>query len=171
MYYDEYVQARAEGWTPGAMRRLLEDHQIAVAEIDGRMSWLPDDRDNPAAADFVEAAVELGARSLTVLEATGRRVGIDIPFEVAAEAFAAVCDRARDSNVLAHIEYFPFSGIPDLATAYGVASLGTNLESLLGAMKLSHSSGTAKAAAAGAAVTTSVATPVATPNDKTRLRG
>jgi GGDEF domain-containing protein len=55
--------------------------------------------------------------------------------------------------------------------AYGVASLGTNLESLLGAMKLSHSSETAKAAAAGAAVTTSVATPAATPNGKTRLRG
>ena len=38
----------------------------------------------------------------------------------AASAFASLCDRAADHDLLAHIEYFPQSGIPDLTTAYEI---------------------------------------------------
>ena len=84
------------------------------------MSWLPEDDTAPTCAEFVSVAGALGARSITVLEVDGRRVGDAIPFDAAAGAFTAVCDRAADHDLLAHIEYFPFSGMPDLATAYEV---------------------------------------------------
>jgi len=120
IYYDEYLSACAAGWTDAGLRALLDDHDVAVAEVDGRMSWLPGDTRTPTVDQFVAAAGALGARSITVLEYRGHRVGDVIPFDVAADAFAAVCDRAAEHNLLAHIEYFPMSGIPDLRTAYEV---------------------------------------------------
>ncbi len=121
LYYDEYAIARAEGWSDADMRALLDDSGVAVAEIDGRMDWLPGDQGAPGVADFVAAAGALGARSITVLEARGRRVGTDVPLDVAVQAFAAVCDRAADQDLLVHLEYFPWSGIADFAAAYEIA--------------------------------------------------
>jgi sugar phosphate isomerase/epimerase len=120
IYYDEYLSAQAAGWSDADLRALLADHGIAIAELDGRMDWLPGDTRGPTPAEFIAAAATLGARSITVLEWRGRRIGEIIPFEIAADAFSAVCDRAADHNLLAHIEYFPLSGIPDLGTAYEV---------------------------------------------------
>ncbi len=88
LYYDEYAIARAEGWTDADMRALLDDNGVAVAEIDGRMDWLPDDWGAPSVADFLTAAAALGARSITVLETRGRRVGTDIPLDVVVERSA-----------------------------------------------------------------------------------
>ena len=121
LYFDEYAIARAEGWSDADMRALLDDNGVAVAEIDGRMDWLPGDQGAPGVADFVAAAAALGARSITVLEARGRRVGTDIPLDVAVRAFAAVCDRAADHDLLVHVEYFPWSGIADFAAACEIA--------------------------------------------------
>ena len=122
LYYDEYAIARAEGWTDADMRALLDDNGVAVAEIDGRMDWLPDDWGAPSVADFVSAAAALGARSITVLETRGRSVGTDIPLDVVVRAFSALCDRAADHGVLVHLEYFPWSGIASFATAHEIAT-------------------------------------------------
>jgi sugar phosphate isomerase/epimerase len=121
LYYDEYAIARAEGWSDADLRALLDDNGVAVAEIDGRMDWLPGDHGAPGVADFVAAAGALEARSMTVLEVHGRSIGTDVPLDVAAEAFAAVCDRAADHDVLVHLEYFPWSGIPDFSVAHDIA--------------------------------------------------
>ena len=90
IYYDEYLSARAAGWSDADLRALLDDHDMAVAELDGRMSWLPGDTRGPTADGFIAAAASLGARSVTVLEWRGRRIGDLIPFEIAADSFAAV---------------------------------------------------------------------------------
>ncbi len=121
LYYDEYAIARAEGWSDADMRALLDDNGVAVAEIDGRMDWLPGDWGAPSVADFVAAAAALGARSITVLETRGRRVGTDLPLAVAVQAFAALCDRAADHSLLVHLEYFPWSGIAAFAIAHEIA--------------------------------------------------
>jgi sugar phosphate isomerase/epimerase len=121
LYYNEYAIARAEGWSDADMRGLLDDNGVAVAELDGRMDWLPGDWGAPSAADFVAAAAALGARSITVLETRGRRVGTDVPLDVVVRAFAALCDRAADHGLLAHLEYFPWSGIDTFATAHEIA--------------------------------------------------
>ncbi len=121
LYYDEYAIARAQGWSDADMRALLDDNGVAVAEIDGRMDWLPGDSGAPSVSDFVDAAAALGARSITVLETRGRRVGTDVPLDVVIRAFAALCDRAADLDLLAHLEYFPWSGIAAFATAHEIA--------------------------------------------------
>jgi sugar phosphate isomerase/epimerase len=121
LYFDEYRAACADGWSDADLCALLDDHGVAVAELDGVMRWLPDDERGPSAAEYVDVAAALGARSITVLEARGRRVGDEIPLEVAAGAFAAVCDRAAVAGLITHLEYFPMSGIPDSRVASAVA--------------------------------------------------
>jgi sugar phosphate isomerase/epimerase len=120
LYYDEYAVARASGWSDRDLRAHLDDNGLAVAELDGRMNWLPGDTGAPPMTAFVDAAAALGARSVTVIETLGRRVGREIPYDVAAEAFASVCDRAAARGLLVHVEYFPWSGVPDARTAYEI---------------------------------------------------
>jgi sugar phosphate isomerase/epimerase len=120
LYYDEYRTARSSGWSDLDLRTFLDDHGVAIAELDGRMDWLPGDTGAPSSGDFIAAAASLGARSITVLEVEGRNVGESLPFGDVASAFAAVCDCAADHDLLAHIEYFPRSGIADLRTAYEI---------------------------------------------------
>ena len=120
LYYVEYRAARSSGWSDLDLRTFMDDHGIAVAELDGRMDWLPGDSGAPSCAEFVAAAASLGARSITVLEVRGRRVGDALTLGDAASAFASLCDRAADHDLLAHIEYFPQSGVPDLTAAYEI---------------------------------------------------
>src|SRR5450631_4765765 len=93
LYWSDYQQARSDGWTDAALRTLLDDHGMAMAELDGHMDWLPSPvaAEVPSVAHFLGAAGALGARSVTALEVAGRRVGADIAFEAAAEAFARLC--------------------------------------------------------------------------------
>jgi sugar phosphate isomerase/epimerase len=119
-YFDEYVAALAAGWDEAGLRALFGEQRIAVAELDGAMRWLPGDTAGPPAEEFVAAAVAVGARSLTVIEVSGRDVGGACSFAEVAAAFGAVCDLAAPHGLLVHLEYFPFSGIADLATAYEV---------------------------------------------------
>jgi sugar phosphate isomerase/epimerase len=120
LYFEEYRTARSSGWSDLDLRTFMDDHGITVAELDGRMDWLPGDTGAASAGEFVAAAASLGARSITVLEVRGRRVGDTLALRDVASAFASVCDRAADQDLLAHIEYFPQSGIPDLGTAYEI---------------------------------------------------
>ena len=121
LYFDEYRAARDAGWSDAQLRTLLDDHGVAVAELDGVMRWLPGDRRGPAAAEFVDAAGAIAARSITALETEGRQVGVAIPLDVAGAAFATLCDRASGASLLVHVEYFPVSGIPDSRTAAAIA--------------------------------------------------
>jgi sugar phosphate isomerase/epimerase len=113
VYHREYVAARESGWTDRAILDLLDGEGIAVAELDGAMRWLPSERHGPTVDEFVDVAALLGARSITVIETTGRAAS--------AEGFAAVCDRAAEAGLLVHLEYFPTSGVADSTTAAALA--------------------------------------------------
>jgi sugar phosphate isomerase/epimerase len=121
LYLDDYDAARADGWSDAGMRTLLDDHGLAVAELDGHMGWLAPSSSVPTVSRFLGAAAALGARSVTALEVAGQAVHPP----AAAPAFAALCDRAAGAGLLVHIEYFPWSGIADIATAYEVARLAS----------------------------------------------
>ncbi len=129
VYFDDYVAVCDDGWTDVALRALLDDHEVAVAELDGAMRWLPGDTRGPSAEAFLDAAAALGARSCTVIEVDGRSIGEEagdqtgdaLPFGFVVEAFAAVCDLAASRDLLLHLEYFPVSGICDLATVDAIA--------------------------------------------------
>jgi sugar phosphate isomerase/epimerase len=125
----DYWAARREGFSDGDIRAILADHGLCVAEIDPAWWWPPgvDLVSIPAEADseeifrYAEAEVfriaeAVGARSLNAVDVFGGDWGID----QAAETFAALCDRAAGQGLLVHIEFLPWSRIPNLATAWEI---------------------------------------------------
>jgi sugar phosphate isomerase/epimerase len=122
-YLHEVQAALESGWTLASLRALLDDLDLGVAEIDGRVDWVPGlPPERGTSVEFaIEVAAGLRARSITAIETSGQPVGNGLDFDSVVQGFAALCDRAVAHGVLVHIEYFPFSGIPDLSTAVAVA--------------------------------------------------
>ena len=129
----DYRAARDDGLSAADMRAMLADNGLAIGELDGVSSWLPAGPGVAAAAMaereaaglvipervFWEVADELGGRSLNVFELFGDAVDT----EVAAEAFAGLCDRAGEHGLLVHIEPLPWSGIGDVHAAAAITRL------------------------------------------------
>ena len=128
----DYTAARAEGHTDTDMRTLLHDHGLAVAELDPAWWWLPGAREIGASlagpadtedvfaydeADLFRIADVLGARSLNAVDVFGG----DWDLDAAAEAFAGVCERAGEHGLLVHLEFLPWSRVPDVNTAWEIA--------------------------------------------------
>jgi sugar phosphate isomerase/epimerase len=125
MWESDYLGARAEGLTDADLRGALADHGIEIAELDALTRWLPgEDGAVPSEwttsfeeKDFYAVADAVGARSINVVDLGPRRV---ISVDDAAEAFAGVCDRAREHGLLVHIEFLPWSSIPDIESAWAI---------------------------------------------------
>jgi len=125
----DYWRARDdEGLSDADIRALLGDHGLAVAELDGVWSWTPGaDRTfspehDPAEFfrykedDLYRITDALGARSLNAVDVFGGEWGVD----AAADAFAALCDRAAEHGLLVHLEFLPWSKIPDAASCWAI---------------------------------------------------
>jgi len=124
LWPDDYKRARAAGTTDADLRAMLDHHGLAVAELDHVSRWLPgvDGALPPvghALDDLLAIADAVGGRSVNVVELFGQRA----PVEVAAAAFAGLCDRAAGHGLLVHLEFLPWSAIPDLATAWEIVRL------------------------------------------------
>ena len=128
----DYWGAREEGFDDADIRSLLHDYGLSVAELDPAWWWLPgaDAVTIPVEADTEEVfryderelfriADAVGARSLNAVDVFGGAWSTDD----AAEAFAGLCDRAAEHGLLVHIEFLPWSRIPDLATAWDIVRL------------------------------------------------
>jgi sugar phosphate isomerase/epimerase len=122
----DYGRARGEGLDDAGIRSLLADHGLAIAELDLAWWWLPGASDVhiPARLDTEELfaydeaqlfriADAVGARSLNAIDVFGG----DWTIDEAAAAFAGLCDRAAEHGLLVHIEFLPWSRIPNAATA------------------------------------------------------
>ncbi len=125
LFVTDHARARAEGLDDADLRAILADHGLAVAEVDPLLDWVPGTAapaglDAAGAAflahgeqDFFALAEAVGARSINaalVCEAPPPRGAI-------VEAFAGLCDRAAERGLLVHLEFLPWTGIPDLAAA------------------------------------------------------
>jgi sugar phosphate isomerase/epimerase len=108
------ISVYAREYEPGLASR-LRGLGLRVAEVDGATSWLPG-RPGIAFERAVEIAAELDARSITVLETTGKTPDP----AVAAEHFARACELAATAGVDVDIEPFAWSG---LATVDAVAQI------------------------------------------------
>ena len=119
LWPSDVARAQREGLAPGDVKRLIADHGLAVADLDALLVWLPGEQyppGLPGEAEFYAIADAIGGRSLNVAQGFGASVDLDR----AAEALAGVCDRAREHGLLVTLEYLPWSGIPDAATALAI---------------------------------------------------
>jgi sugar phosphate isomerase/epimerase len=125
----DIAAARAEGHNDIDIRSMLADHGLGVAEVDPAWWWLPGAADvqiDPAfdteqvfrfgEHELLTMAEAVGARSLNAVDVFGGTWSVD----EAAEAFAGLCSRAAEHGLLVHIEWLPWSRIPDLTTARSV---------------------------------------------------
>lgn len=69
--------------------------------------------------DCLVFAQDLGADLISLIEPYGRHV----PAELGAEAYARVCDKAAELGLRVQLEFMPFSGIPDLRSAWEIVCL------------------------------------------------
>jgi sugar phosphate isomerase/epimerase len=112
-------RAQREGLGLSDVKRLIADRGLAVADLDALLTWLPGEAVPPGfagEAEFYAIADGVGARSINVVQGFGASVDVDR----AADALAGVCDRAREHGLLVTLEYLPWSGIPDAATALAI---------------------------------------------------
>ena len=131
MWGRDYARARSDGHTDRDIRSILDDAGLDVAEVDPAWWWLPGaaaigasivDQDPMDVFRFDEpellrVAEVIGARSLNAADVFGGEWTVDD----AADAFATLCDRAAEHGLLVHVEFLPWSKIPDLATAVAIA--------------------------------------------------
>jgi len=128
----DYQEARDEGYSDADLVALLDDHGLAVAELDPAWWWtpgatsfsIPPELDPIDVFRFGEAELfrigeVVGARSINAADVVGGDWGITD----AAESFAGLCDRAAEHGLLVHLEWLAWSRIPDLATALEVVRL------------------------------------------------
>jgi len=128
LYLTDYERAREEGLSDVEMRRILADAGIAIAELDPLLGWLPGSDAGRLTAegraflrfgeeDFHRAAHALGARSLQAVSVAEAPP----PRDAVVEAFAGLCERAARHDLLVHLEFLPWTHIPDLASALDLA--------------------------------------------------
>jgi 4-hydroxyphenylpyruvate dioxygenase len=128
LFPTDYLRARERGLSDADIIALHERAGVRLTTLDPFTRWLP--RWQPPSGvpadrlewigfgedEFFAVVDALELETITVNEAFGTRYEMD----ELTEAFAAVCDRAAASAVRVHLEFTPFSGIPDLATAWEV---------------------------------------------------
>ena len=130
VFLDDLKRARMEGSSDADLVAVLRDHGLAVAELDPLLNWMPGTELGGDAsaegqgffgyreADFYAAADLLGARSINaVLYAEEEQ-----PRDAIAEAFAGVCDRAREHGLLVHLEFLPWTQVRDLPSALAIVA-------------------------------------------------
>lgn len=125
----DYHDARDEGWSDADIVTMLGDHGLVVAEVDPAWWWppgaadvrIPTELDSERIFAFDEdelfaVAEAIGAQSVNAVDVLGGTWSLDD----AAEAFAALCDRAAERGLLVQLEFLPWSKIPDLEAAWFV---------------------------------------------------
>jgi sugar phosphate isomerase/epimerase len=113
----------AAGLDDAAMLAVAEQHGVRILEVEYLTGW-----GTPANRD--EAQQEKEQAVFHVAHAFGVRhlnAGLleKLPHDVIAAAFAALCERAGPDLTVA-LEFMPYSGVPDLATAWKIAQTVPN---------------------------------------------
>lgn len=116
------IGLRAENyWAAGvddaAMLAVAEQHGVRILEVEYLTGWATEaDRDRSQQAK--EQTVFHMARAFGVRHLNAGLLE-KLPIDVIGEAFAALCERAGPDLTVA-LEFMPYSGIPDLATAWRI---------------------------------------------------
>jgi sugar phosphate isomerase/epimerase len=118
----DYRACGARGLTDEEMKAVLDRHGIGVPEIEFLYHWAYDGERGRFAreleATLYRMADAFGVHHLNMGDVNPRE---ELPsMDVVAERFGEVCDRAAEHGLLVALEFLPWTGIPDLATAWEV---------------------------------------------------
>jgi sugar phosphate isomerase/epimerase len=107
----------AAGLDDAAMLAIAEQHGVRILEVEYLTGWgTAADRD--AAQQAKERTVFHMARAFGVRHLNAGLLE-KLPLDVVGEEFAALCERAGTDLTVA-LEFMPYSGVPDLATAWRI---------------------------------------------------
>jgi sugar phosphate isomerase/epimerase len=108
----------ASGLAPKDVARLCEHHGMQIRMVEALTEWTSGDRHaiDAAALPLFALARELGAEEILTVTMDAEPVDI----ERAASGFAYACDLAARDGLRLGIEFLPWSGVPDLATAWAI---------------------------------------------------
>ena len=109
-----YRQLEADGFAPGGLRELLDEHGVCLAEIEVVRGWAGTGADDGSEAAAWRMADEFECR---YLQAIGPHAGT---VDDAGRAFAGLCDRAGDHGLVVGIEFLPFTNIVTAADALAI---------------------------------------------------
>ncbi|TXN28357.1 sugar phosphate isomerase/epimerase family protein [Lacisediminihabitans profunda] len=111
----QYRQAQDDGFTDAAMRALLADTGLRLAEIEGPWDWLSGDASSlEDTATILHAARALGCSHITAVQF----VPADVDHRV--RALSRLCDAAAEFGARVGLEFMPFSNVPTLSDAWGI---------------------------------------------------
>lgn len=107
-----------DGLSPKAMARLFDQHGMQVRMVEALTEWTSGDRHaiDAAAKPLFALARELGAEEILTVTMDAEPVDI----ATATQGFAYACDLAARDGLRLGIEFLPWSGVPDLRTAWAI---------------------------------------------------
>lgn len=114
LFVGQYQRLEAEGFAPGRLRELLDEHGVCVAEIEVVPGLGADGPGGDRAAELESVAWrmadEFGCRYLQV-------IGPAEDVERGARAFGGLCDRAADHGLVVGLEFLPFTDVVSVHAA------------------------------------------------------
>ena len=108
----------ASGLSPKDIARLCEHHGMQIRMVEALTEWTSGDRHaiDAVAMPLFALARDLGAEEILTVTMEPARVDVGR----AARGFAYACDLAARDGLRLGIEFLPWSGVPDLATAWAI---------------------------------------------------
>lgn len=125
---ENYWAARDEGLDGPAMAQLARRYGVGIHEVEYLTAW-GTERDRDAAQQEKERTIFRMAREFGVRHLNAGLLE-ELPLDVVAAGFAQLCDRAGEDLTVA-LEFMPYSGVPDLATAWQVLRVADRPNSAL----------------------------------------
>jgi sugar phosphate isomerase/epimerase len=114
---ENYWDTRKAGLDDAAVQEIADRHGIRILEVEYITAWGTDD-DRDGAQQEKEQTVFHMARTFGVRHVNTGLLE-KLPIDDTVRAFAQLCDRAGEDLTVA-LEFMPYSGVPDLATAWSI---------------------------------------------------
>jgi sugar phosphate isomerase/epimerase len=124
----DILRCEVEGLSRSDVRGMFADAGIKVATVDPLTKWVPRweppesmSEEDVAFCDFetdevLGLAADLGAPAVSALELLGN----ELEPTATRTAFHALCERAAEYEIRVGLEFVPFTGIPDLPSAWEI---------------------------------------------------
>jgi len=120
--------ALQSGLTFGDIRSIASDAGVPLSNLDSLTDWAPIrtpsdvdqelwDRYQFTVDEGLEMCAELGLKSILAIPGFDKGA---LPLDILIERFGVFCDKAAKIGVRIDLEFMPFWGVPDLASAWAI---------------------------------------------------